>query len=186
MKKIVFIAIMAVCSLCASAQYYAGGALGFWHKDEKGVATNSLTILPELGMTLNDNWGIGATIGYTYNHLCGISVSSHLFEFNPYARYTYFRSDNGLVNLFVDGNIGFGAGWTHYKDGDDSKTACTWQIGAAPGIALNLTKRFSLVAHVGFLGYKGANNAAKAGGHVDEGGLLLNSNNISFGFYVNF
>ena len=82
---------MAVCSLCASAQYYAGGALGFWHKDEKGVATNSLTILPELGMTLNDNWGIGATIGYTYNHLCGISVSSHLFEFNPYARYTYWR-----------------------------------------------------------------------------------------------
>lgn len=186
MKKFLFIAVMAVCSLCASAQYYAGGSLGFWHQDKDGSATNSLAILPEIGMNLNDNWAVGATIGYSYNHLCGSGISNHIFEFDPYARYTYFRSDNGLISLFVDGIVGIGAGWTNYKYGDDSKTACTWQIGAAPGIDVNLTKRFSVVAHVGFLGYKGANNAAKAGGHTEEGGLLLNSRNLSLGFYVNF
>ena len=186
MKKLLFTALMAVSSLFVSAQYYAGGQLGFWHEDTKGETTNSLTILPELGMNLDDSWAVGATVGYGYNHICGVGVSSHLFQFNPYLRYTYFRSDNGLISLFVDGTVGIGAGWTHYKHGDDSKTACTWQIGAAPGIALNLTDRFSVVAHVGFLGYKGANNAAKAGGHTEAGGLLLNSQNLSLGFYMNF
>lgn len=188
-KKLFAFAVIAAATLCASAEnFYVGGQLGFWHEsDNKDLGTtNTLTILPEIGYNLTDNWAVGTTVGYQYNHICGYGISSHIFEFNPYVRYTYFKSSNNLVNLFLDGGAGIGAGWTHYSGADDSSTACTWNIGIRPGIAINLTEKFSVVAHVGLLGYEGANNAAKEGGYNSKGGLLLNNNNLSLGFYFNF
>lgn len=187
MKKFFALAMLAIASLCASAEgVYVGGQLGYWHESDNQTSTNTLTILPEIGYNLTSNVAIGSTLGYEYNHICGAGISTHIFQFNPYLRYTFFKSSNNLVNLFVDGGAGVGAGWTHYKGGDDSKTACIWNIGLRPGVALNLSEKFSLVAHVGLLGYQGANDAAKAGGYSDKGGLLLNGNNLSFGFYYNF
>ena len=187
MKKILALAVVALASVCASAQnFYVGGQAGFWHESNSSKVTNTLTILPEVGYNLNDSWAIGTTLGYEYNHLCGAGISGHIFQFNPYARWTFFKSSNNLVNLFVDGGAGVGAGWTHYSGGDDSKTACVWNIGLKPGVALNLTDRFSVVAHLGLLGYEGANDAAKSAGYKDQGGLLLNGNNIKLGFYYHF
>lgn len=183
MKKFFAIAVLALASLSAAAEgLFVGGSLGYWHDGKDN--TNSLTILPEIGYGLNDHWTIGTTVGYNYQHYCGTGVSGNLFQFNPYLRYTYFRSDNNLINLFLDGTVGVGLGWT--SSDYDTDTACTWQIGVTPGIAINITEKFSFVTHVGFLGYKGANNAAKYAGYYSEGGLLLNSQNLTFGFYYNF
>lgn len=183
-------AVLALASLSVSAQnFYVGGSLGFWHdshNDNTGTATNALTILPEFGYNLTSNWAVGTTIGYNYTHLCNTGISNNIFQFNPYVRYTYFKSDNNFINLFLDGTVGVGAGWTSYKDEDNSKTACTYQIGVAPGLSINFTDKFSFVTHIGFVGYKGANNAAQAAGYKSEGGLLLNSQSLSFGFYYNF
>lgn len=190
MKKFFAMAVLAIASLSASAEgFYAGGSLGFWHdSNNDGYTTNQLTILPELGYNLNQKWAVGTTVGYEYTHLCNHGVSSNLFQFNPYVRFTYFRTANNVLSLFLDGTVGIGAGWTSFDDDDDSdtKTACTWQIGIKPGIAVNITKSFSFVAHVGLLGYEGANNAAQAAGYSSKGGLMLNGNNLSFGFYYNF
>lgn len=186
MKKILVFAIAAMISVCASAKgLYVGGQAGFWHESDDRSSVNTLSILPEIGYNLSDEWAIGSTIGYEMSHVCGWS-STHIFEISPYARYTYFKSNNGLVSLFLDGGAGVGLGWTHYKGGDDSDTACIWNIGIKPGVALNLSKNVSFVAHIGMLGYQGANDAARDGGYKSEGGLLLNGNNISLGFYVNF
>lgn len=188
MKKFFAFAVLAVASLCASAEnFYVGGSLGFWHDSEDNQSTNTLSILPEIGYNLSDNWAVGTTIGYNFGHTCNEGISTHIFEFNPYVRFTFFKTENNLVNLFVDGGAGIGAGWTSYKHGDDSETAITWNVGFRPGVALNLTDKFSVVAHVGMLGYNGANNAAKATGlYHDNGGFLLNGNNLSFGFYYHF
>jgi hypothetical protein len=184
MKKFLAMAILAIASLGASAEgLYVGGSLGYWHSGDDN--TNHLTILPEIGYNLSSNWAVGTTIGYDYTHFCGQGISGNTFQFNPYARYTYFKSSNNLVNLFVDGTVGLGLGWASYED-EDSKTACTWQIGVAPGIAINLTQKFSLVAHIGFLGYKGANHTAETIGYYNEGGLKLDGNDIKLGFYYNF
>ena len=158
---------------------------GFWHESNDDLSLNTLTILPEVGYNLNSNWAIGASFGYQMKHLCGVA-STHIFQISPYARYTYFRTSNNLVNLFLDGGVGIGLGWTSYKNGDDSDTACIWNIGIKPGIALNFTERFSLVAHIGMVGYQGANDAALSGGYERQGGLLLNGTNLDLGFYVNF
>ncbi len=190
MKKFILAVALAFAAVCgAQAEgLYVGGQLGYWHDsddDDVNASTNTLSILPEVGYNLNDNWAIGTTIGYSYKHVCGADLSSHHFQLAPYARYTFFKSSNNLVNLFVDGGVGFGAGWVSAA-GEESSTACTWNVGLKPGIAINLTEKFSVVAHVGMLGYQGANNAAKTVGYHNQGGLLLDNNNLSLGFYFNF
>ncbi|CCY64503.1 putative uncharacterized protein [Prevotella sp. CAG:1124] len=105
--------------------------------------------------------------------LSGLSDAVHTFEINPYARYTFFHSK--VVNLFCDG----GFGYKHYNG-----AANQWSIGLKPGIEVKLNK-FSLVAHVGFLGWeqvKGIDDGPKA----SEWGVNLDGNNITFGVYYNF
>lgn len=188
MKKFYAFALLAasICGTAAAGNGYIGGSLGFEHNESKGSpATNEFRILPELGYNLNDKWAIGTTIGYDYKHFCGYDTDSHIFEFNPYARYSYFRTDNNLVQLFVDGGAGIGCGW--YKVGDeDGHTSVIWNIGFRPGVAFNLTDSFSIVTHIGFLGYEGANNAAYDAGYNRRGGLMFDTRHIDLGFYFNF
>lgn len=108
-----------------------------------------------------------------------------MFEFNPYARFTYFRTSNNLVQLFIDGGVGVGLGSVDYGD-DDSDTAVTWNVGFRPGVAFNFTDKFSVVAHVGFLGYQGANNAAFDAGYPRKGGISFDTRDLTLGFYYNF
>lgn len=189
MKKFLLACAVALgMAATASAQnLYVGGELGFWHDGatEDSYATNKITFLPEIGFNFSDKFALGTVIGYDYTAICRTGVSNNIFKFEPYARYTYFKSESNFVSLFVDGAVGFGAGWTKYDD-ESSKTATVWNIGLRPGVALNFNEKFSFVAHVGFLGYEGANKHAKYAGYNNKGGLLLNNNNISFGFYYNF
>lgn len=181
MKKLFTLALIAIASISASAEgYYAGGNVGFWHDGDKG--TNTLSILPEVGKVFSSKFSVGATLGYQYQNTYGTGYSVNLFEINPYVRYTFYRSSNDLVNLFVDGTVGVGLGWGSY-DGGSTSTAVIYQIGAKPGIAINLTKKFSLVAHIGMIGYQGGNNASGVKG---KGGVNLDATNCSFGFYYHF
>ncbi len=185
MKKILTLAVVALASVFgANAEgVYVGGS--FQHNDQEGVMTNEFTILPEIGYNFNSRWAIGTTIGYDYTHWCGRETSLHLFEFNPYARFTYFRTSNNLVQLFVDGGAGIGLGSFDYGD-DDSDTAVTWNVGFRPGVAFNFTDKFSVVAHIGFLGYQGANNAAYDAGMPRKGGISFDTRDLTLGFYFNF
>lgn len=169
MKKILFVALMAVMSVCASAQVYLGGSIGYTHqKNDDGAKSDVFNIKPEIGYNFNETWALGGTIGYEWQKNVGDS-----FIIEPYARYTYFRTENNLVSLFVDG--GFGIGVFNPKEGDSTTI---WSIGLKPGISLNFTERFSLVAHMGFLGYQDYDTRKVYGLNFD--------NNLSFGFYYNF
>ncbi len=186
MKKLLMCATLAVAAVCASAQgLYVGGSLGFWHESTNQASTNQLTILPEVGYGINDKISVGAEFGYDYTHLCGRKISVSLFELNPYVRYTFFRGEDNFVNLFVDGTVGVGAGWASYEN-ENSKTALIYQVGLRPGLALNFNDHFSFVTHIGMLGYKGADDNARLAGYKSEGGLLLNGNALTFGFYYTF
>lgn len=180
MKKLftlVAAALMGVCTTLAS-DFYIGGSLGVLHNSTSDVTTAS--ILPEVGFNCADNWAIGTSIGYSYAG--NKSMGNHSFVLDPYVRYTFFKS--GIVSIFADGGIDFSAGRTTYKEGH-GKGSVTLGIGIKPGIAVNLSKQFSIVAHCGLLGYTYGNDAAKAGGRFTGGGLDL-SNALSFGLYYNF
>ena len=94
------------------------------------------------------------------------------FEINPYARYTFLHSK--LINVFCDG----GFGYKHYNGQGDR-----WSIGLKPGVELKLDK-FSLIAHVGFLGWQ--QTKYDHGGKTNAWGLDLDGNNITLGVYYNF
>ncbi len=197
MKKILTLAVIAVASVFgANAEgLYIGGQLGFMHESAGAKAYgydakfdhNTFTIVPEIGYNFNDSWAVGGTIGYTYKHWCGSKTSFNMFEISPYARWSYFRTSNNLVQLFVDGGFGIGAGaYDVDVDGYKSHTGVIWNVGFRPGIAINPTPNFSIVAHVGLLGYEGANHTAQDAGYQSRGGLMLDSNDLTLGFYYNF
>lgn len=179
MKKFLLMAVIAIMTLGASAQsWYAGGQVTFGRTTESasGVKSTQVTVLPELGYNVTDNFALGAILGASYRKSGGGEKT--VFKVNPYARYTYFSSER--VDLFVDGGVDFGIGRAH------GHTAVEYGIGFRPGVALNLSEKFSLVAHVGFLGYQGGNRPAKNNGAPENWGLDLNSNNLMFGFYYHF
>ena len=177
MKKVLFLLVVALISVSAYAQnLYVGGSVGFWRNSTEN--NTEFSILPELGYNINNKWAVGASFGYSHEYDNGVSLN--LGKFNPYARYTFFNS--GKVNLFVDGCVDLGFGSARVN-GESSDTAVTYAFGFKPGIAYNISDKFSLVAHVGMLGYQGGNDASHAD---DQGGLMLNGNNLSFGFYYNF
>lgn len=194
MKKIITTVMLAVAAICSTAQagdFYLGGAVGFMHKSGNEKSTNEFTLMPELGYSFNDKWGVGGTIGYTYlnTNYKATSLSDtnlNLFTINPYVRFTYFRTSNDLIALFIDGSVGFGIGSTTYEDLNKTKTAVTYEVGFKPGIAINITDHFSIVSHLGFLGYHGANDNAKDGGQEEYGGVNFDSNHLDIGLYYTF
>ncbi len=175
MKKLLIVAVMALAAISASAQWYAGGSVGLWRNSSANETTFNL--LPEIGYNISDDVAVGTTIGWYYNYDNGLKVN--LFMFDPYVRYSFYQNDK--VKVFCDGGIDLGIGWAKYGD-ETSDTACTYGFGFKPGISYAIADNMSLVAHFGFLGYRGGNDAS---GADDEFGFDF-SNSISFGFYVNF
>lgn len=178
MKKILAFAIMAIMTLGAFAQsdLYVGGSVGFWRNSDDN--NTELQILPEIGYNLGENIAIGTVIGYDYTYTDGFKLN--LVVFNPYLRYSFLTNDR--VRLFVDCGVDLGFGKS--KVGDvSSDTAVTYGIGIKPGISYALSDKFSVVAHLGFLGYQGGNDASHA---ASQGGLALSGNDLSIGLYYNF
>lgn len=180
MKKILLLAVVMFASLNASAQFYVGGSVGFGSvKQGGGDSEFTFKILPELGYQLNDQWAVGATLGYQKG-ACDIgsvnfnqNVTTEVFIISPYARYTAFDWDQ--VSLFFDGGISFGS----YKD-----TGTYFGLGVSPGVAVKLTDEISFVTHIGFLGFE--NFSPDGGGKSSSIFGLDFKNSCSFGVYYNF
>ena len=174
MKKLATLAIMLIAAISASAQLYIGGSFGL-NRDMSENQTE-FSILPEIGCNLNKTWAVGAAFGYQHMYNDGISSN---------ARYTWFRTGNKLISLFVDGGVDMSFGATKYRK-ISSDTLFAFGIGFKPGISINPTDKFSIVAHIGELGYWGANDAGKAAGLTSHWGLNFSTLNLNIGFYYNF
>lgn len=174
MKKLVvtasiFLASISVANMaCAqNSGWWVGGKIGYWHDKENGVSSNSISVAPELGYDFNSKWSAGVAFGLDYNKV--ESVKTNVFILEPYARYKYFSKK--AFTLFVDGGLGVACG-----DSDGFK------IGLAPGMAIKVSDHFSLLASVGFLGYK--NDYYNGGGNGF--GFNLKSSDLKFGFFYSF
>ena len=174
MKKILMTIAAAFVAVSMSAQVYVGGSLGFTSTSyqQDGVDSDThITILPEIGYNLDDNFAIGASFGYE-----SYSDNDKYFAINPYARYTFAKFDN--ISLFVDGGLNFKSG----KDGNDFTEL---GIGFKPGIAVNLTDKISFVSHLGFLGFKEYNPEGDDNNRTTFG-FDMSGMNLNFGLYFNF
>ena len=99
MKKILMsmVALFAAVTMNAQNEMYVGGTLNF---QTKANAANKsvITVAPEIGMSLNEQFGVGAVLSYTASQ----DVYNE-FKINPYLRYNALEI--GKVKVFVDGGI---------------------------------------------------------------------------------
>lgn len=180
MKKIFSVIAAAFVAVSMSAQVYVGGSIGInaWSSQENAGDRSETTfkLLPEIGYNINDEWAVGAVIGYESDKWAGIEgYSETAFTFNPYARYTFLKA--GKVSLFVDGGVDF----TTASDADFTALG----IGLKPGLAVALSDNISFVSHVGFIGYQNFNPDGDKN-NISKFGLDLDGNNLTFGLYFNF
>ena len=66
MKKILLLSLFALMASISQAQIWVGGSLGIKVDDDKKKTTISLSISPELGISLNSKWDIA--VGITEVH----------------------------------------------------------------------------------------------------------------------
>ena len=110
MKKIMLSLAMALVSVCASAQVYIGGTAGISsNKIGDGDSKTAYTLMPEIGYEFNNKWEAGLEVGIKKGDVCELSAvpEATTFVVAPYVRYTAVETK--LVNLFVEGTIGYGS-----------------------------------------------------------------------------
>lgn len=177
MKKIFMSLAVALVSLCASAQVYVGGTMGISsNKIGDGDSKVAYKFLPEIGYQFNKQWSVGLEFGLQKGNPCTISAvgDQTTYEVAPYVRYNFVNSK--LFDVFMEGTVGYGR--------VNKVNADIFEIGIKPGVALNLSDKFSLITKVGFLGYRGY--SPEHGKSSSTFGLDLDGTNIQFGAIVKF
>ena len=174
-----------------NAQVYVGGEIGFETTSQDGVSNSSLTLMPEIGYNLDENWAVGISFGFgqvsrdvTTTVTNGQNTTTvtatqkdKRFIINPYARYTFLKLDK--VNVFIDGGLSY----AHYDNAGSKNNQ--FGIGVRPGVAVNLNDKLSFVSHFGWLGYKNSKDDYEGAKAANTFGFDLNSK-VSFGMYYNF
>lgn len=181
MKKIMMTIAAAFVATAMNAQGYIGGNVGFTSSKDDfdgAKATTRFTIAPEIGYNLNEDWAIGAALGFTSTkHGDADAVTE--FTVAPYARYTFAKLEK--VNFFLDGQVSYST----VKDTYDK-----FGVHIIPGVAVNLNEKVSFVAKLGgeFGGLGWTQYKDKvADVKNNKFGLDLQSlAGLSFGLYYNF
>ena len=183
MKKFLMTIAAAFVAVSMSAQneMYVGGTLNFQSK--QGTVDTKMTIAPEFGVKLNEDWGVGAILNYT-NIKYLSSAKDNSFRFEPYARYYAFNI--GKVNVFVDGRAYFQT-TTNEPAAGAKTTDNSFGLRVVPGIAYNLTDNISIVAHANPV--FNFDVVSPDGGDTGINVNFLQKFNVdtfNFGFYYNF
>lgn len=184
MKKFILAALVAVASVAANAQVWIGGEAGYntsksTFDGNKLSSMNSVTVLPEVGYSLNEKFDVAVAIGFEHgdnSNANNVIDNSNSFVLHPYVRYSYAKV--GDLKFFVDG--GFSYLNTHYSGVDDNTN--TWKIALNPGLAYSLSPKTTLVAHVGEVAY----GFSKTGKAKTNSFNLCVDNAITFGVYFAF
>jgi len=137
MKKLFLVLALAFAGIfTANAQVWIGGGLGA--QIENG--NTYLTVSPEVGYAINNNWQVALGAGYTFDKKEGLPTSNKL-SLEPYVRYVA-TTIGDKFSLFFDLTGDFGL-----------IDASGWAATLRPGIAWMATEHWTAAFRFGFLGY---------------------------------
>ena len=201
MKKILMTLAAVAVATTMNAQIWAGGELGFTtsHKNSSNWTSKNLTISPEVGYNLSDNFAVAIALGYSYaSNLKDEDLNmefdhTNTYSIKPYVRYTFVKAGN--FSAFLDGGLNY---QTQHAKGY-KKNMNTIGVFVTPGIAYNVSEKVTLVAHLGdglyynhkwndsYIPELGSNEkyAVQTSNNWNKFGFQL-LNGISFGAYYNF
>ena len=167
MKKIMMTMAALAVAVTMNAQMYIGGTVGYDNSVSKTATietTNNLfTFAPEWGMAIDEKLGVGIEFAYitgsTEDKWIGdgpdpaakrTKPSSTTVALRPYLRYQAFQV--GKLNVFVDGGVNFAisknkeVGFDGNGNIYDNKAGMALGLFVQPGIAYNVTDKWSIVA----------------------------------------
>ena len=105
-KRLFVISFLMTLSYAASAQWYVGGSIGGSYSNLESTNTTAwaISISPEAGYIINENWAVGGQISYgkavtkvESQHLNKTEVDVDLFCVNPYAIYAPIKFNNFAI-----------------------------------------------------------------------------------------
>jgi hypothetical protein len=207
MKKLFTLAFISILFIGqqASAQLkkgekMLGGNIGF--NDNKSEQKNqfgfgeqtgtTVTITPQLGFGLGNNWIVGISAGYTYTKQrssSGIGSWSEnrttLVSGGVFARKSFPAGER--FGFFGQADITYSDGKQKSKTntGDNQEGDINIiEAFVSPGAYFRPNRRFIIEAQIGALGYSHTNiKAGTAKGEIDSFGLSL-TDNLSLGFKI--
>ena len=137
MKKLFLVLAFAFAGIfTANAQVWIGGGLGAQINKEN----TNLTISPEIGYAINNQWQLALGAGYTFDKLNG-SNTINMLALEPYVRYVA-TTIGDKFSLFFDLTGDFGL-----------IDASGWAATLRPGIAWMATEHWTAAFRFGFMGY---------------------------------
>ena len=173
MKKILLVLGLVFATMTASAQWYAGGALGFeldgaWKdKDgnKNGDSFSQFGILPEVGYAVSDKFDVGIALEFTLgthtewaNDKKTESLKTTMFGVSPYVRYTFCEFGKFSLLGKAAFNLGFGTGKPSSFDADGKETeglksgATVLGFAITPVVLYSLSDKICLYTNLNFAG----------------------------------
>ncbi len=105
---------------------------------------NALTISPNLGYFIVDNFALGTTVGFNFSNPSGANNNSHSYSISPFVRY-YFRESAKIINPFLQTSYGFSKGKSE-SGGSNKSSGYTLKGGTAiffnSSVALELSLNY--------------------------------------------
>ena len=136
MKKVLLAAIVLMSaqagfSQVSKGQWLAGGGVSFASSKQGDAKQTSVTIAPNAGYFFIDQFAGGLRLNYSVNNPSGDDATT-IYTVAPFVRY-YFLASGEKVNIFVDGQYGFGS----YKYSGSSASINEFAFSAGPAIFLS-------------------------------------------------
>ena len=186
-----------------------------WSKlksDDTSTSGASVKVMPEVGYNLSDKWALGVSLGYSHGYAAfgGIDFNDlksianavastaadvasdgtaklNSFRFAPYARYNFWQT--GKLKFFLEGSLGYihvGMTGDALEDrlGEDPVLNVV-ELNIRPGLSFDASKKITLVAKVGSLGFIHGKEK-ESGTKLNRFGFDMDTYNILLGMNYNF
>lgn len=147
-KLILLILILTGISSAASAQTYIGGTVGVGMITDDGETLTAISFSSEIGKRFNSRVAAGLSVGVNYSSYIDNTTVTAL----PYIR--IYIAKTGIVEFFGEAAAGFQT---------STETTSGFAAALRPGISINLTKRFALIARTDLLSYMCADGISAVG-----------------------
>ena len=186
-----------------------------WSKmktDDGSQSGASVKVMPEVGYNLSDKWAVGLSLGYSHGYAAfgGIDFNDlksianavastaadvandgpaklNSFRFAPYARYNFWQT--GKLKFFLEGSLGYvHVGMTGDALEDrlgENPTLNVVELNIRPGLSFDASKKITLVAKVGSLGFIHGKEK-ESGTKLNRFGFDMDTYNILLGMNYNF
>ncbi len=182
MKKIVLLMAMgfiAVSNLHAQegeellkGKWMVGGSFGFSKDNNSGTETTDFSILPSVGIFLENDFVVGLSAGYEQSKvkIDGVSSKKEFYGVLPYARKYWFPASKLMP--FAQGDVRLG--WAK----DSSADNFAWGVNLRPGLTYRLNDSIAFDAIIGRFGYD------NEGKDSDNYGFGLDLNELRLGIII--